>query len=325
MTKRIITIILVLLAIFLLLVGGIWLLGRHTAQKNGSAPLSFRQFLGLSSKAPNATTDQGTLTSDFTDSTTGGNAGGNNPAGGIQGIGGSSGNGSPSGANGSGSIGAGGSGIGTNNVQTSQFTNDTMSPGSGSLGSGSVSSGGGSIISGNGGGTGSGSIGGGGSIGSGGVITSGGGFTTVGIGGTGTGNPGGGTGNVIGGTASCTAADTNISFTPDEIQQLNALQAQFNTLNSKLATSDQVAAELSTYNSYKLEEAKIGELQTFCQASKPLLTDPALKRHVPTPFWHDATQDSDTYTAGNVNSIVDGTNPSSGESFLERILRINLW
>jgi hypothetical protein len=47
MFKRVIKIILILLAIFLFIVGIIWLLGRHGANKTGKTPLSFRQFLGL--------------------------------------------------------------------------------------------------------------------------------------------------------------------------------------------------------------------------------------------------------------------------------------
>ncbi len=324
MTKRIITIILVLLTIFLLIIGGIWLVGRHTATKQGSTPLTFRQFLGLSTTtAPGTGAGQGTLGSLFTAPGSKNNTSGTG-SGGTSGT--TQGTGTSTGSSGDGStpvVSSNPSGSTPNNVQTSQFTNDTLSPSDTGTGNGSSVGTGGTL-------GGSGSIGGTGTVGSGGSIGTSGGFSSggVSVGGgitSGTGTVGGGSGSVIGGQANCTAADTNISFTPDEIAQLNALQAQFNTLNTDLATNDQVAAELATYSSYKLEEAKIAEMQSFCQATAPLLTNPAMQRHVPTPFWHDLTQDTETYTGGAVNNMVDGNSPTAGESFLERILRINLW
>ena len=67
MFKRVIKIILILLAILLVTLGVIWLVGRHAAQKSGQTPLTFRQFLGLGTKsAPANTVPTGTDTSVFT-------------------------------------------------------------------------------------------------------------------------------------------------------------------------------------------------------------------------------------------------------------------
>jgi len=272
--QRILKIILILLAVFFLILGGVWLLGRHAAQKRGTAPLSFRQFLGLGTKQNTAAPAQGTTSATFTSGepvsgTTGatGKIGGNNT-------------------------------LGTpDNYQVSQFTTNTMSPAdigayanTGRLGTATGFGSPGNYVS-------TAAIG-----------------TATALGGVG-----------ASGGISCSATDSAITFTPDEIQQLNALQTRYNAIAANLASNDDVATELSTYTSYKLEEAKIAELQNFCVATTPLLSDPEMKRHVPTPFWHNANQDSETFTAGGVNTTADGTNPTTGESFLERILRINLW
>ncbi len=291
MIKRIITIILILLAFFFVILGGLWLVGRHQATKVGATPLTFREFLGLGTSKKDISIINTPSSSVFTQT------------------------GNPGTTTGTGNANSGTSSVGTDttnggsNVQVSQFTGDTLSPSdnttfntNGSIGSGS--------------GLGTDNLAGAGNgIGS--VSTT----NNTGLGGSSS------TAITAGGLgSSCTAADITLTFTPTEIQQLNALQTQFNAIASNLATNDQLATELANYDSYKLEEAKIAEFQNFCQATLPLLTDPAMQRHVPTPFWHDATQDSDTFTGtGTANATANGNDPTSGESFLERILRINLW
>jgi hypothetical protein len=271
--QRIIKIILILLAVFFLVLGGMWLLGRHAAQKNGTTPLSFRQFLGLSTKQNTATPAQGTTSATFTNGQpVSGNAGSAGT------IGGSNALGTP------------------DNYQVSKFTTNPLSPADNATF------------------TNNGNLGGPNAFGNAGnfVATASAGTTPLGS-------------NGLSGGLNCSATDSAIAFTPDEIQQLNALQARYDAISANLASNDDVATELSSYTSYKLEEAKIAELQNFCAATTPLLSDPEMKRHVPTPFWHNANQDSETFTAGGVNTTADGTNPATGNSFLERILRINLW
>ncbi len=303
MTKRILTIILVLLAVAFLLLGGIWLVGRHEAQKNGTTPLTFRQFLGLGTSAKPASTAGGTLTSTFTN---------------------------PNGATGSGTAdnGIGQTTIGPNgtitstvdNTQVSQFTGSSISPTDNGL-INSATIGGGSPFNGSG------------TIGTGTTLPSG---TPITGGTTGNGSTAGAIAAGLGGT-SCSTADTTITFTASEIQQLNALQAQYNAIAANLATESDAANELSNYNDEKLQEAKIAELQNFCQTNVPLLTDPELRRHVPTPFWHDINQDSETFTLSGITTPVGAAyqplfnapataySNADAASFLERMLRINLW
>ena len=298
MTKRIIKIILVLFVLFLIVLGGVWLFGRQQAKKNGAAPLSFRAFLGLGTKINNANPAQGTLGSTFTPSDQPSSTGLGGTAVGTQGGFGQSGSiGGPNGAN------------GTDNVQVSNFTNDTQS-----LTDNTTFNGTGNV------GTGSG-------IGTGNLAGAGSGLSNSGTTSSSTGgNPttGGATGSGLGG-GQCTAADTAITFTPQEIQQLNVLQSEYNNIAADLATTTDVSAENANYSAYKIEQVKITELENFCQANTPLLTDPALKRHVPTPFWHDATQDNDVYTAAVVSTSANTADPTSARAFLERILRVNLW
>ncbi len=78
MFKKIIKVILILLAIFLIILGVIWLIGRHKAAENGSKPLSFKQFLGIGTELNPAQTTAGSGTSGFNSSTTGGLGNGNN-------------------------------------------------------------------------------------------------------------------------------------------------------------------------------------------------------------------------------------------------------
>lgn len=111
--RRIIKIILVLLAIFFILLIGIWLVGRNTAKKNEQTPLSFRQFLGLGTSTKPENTLPGAGSSTFTNPNDGTNAGG------TTGSGQSSTNGSGNGAGLQGALSA---------PQTSQFTNNGISP-----------------------------------------------------------------------------------------------------------------------------------------------------------------------------------------------------
>lgn len=300
MTKRIIKIILILLAIFFILLGGMWLLGRNQAKKNGTVVLSFKQFLGLSSKTVSTTGNQGTLSSVFT----GGSSTGN-------GLGNTAGSGSGLNGNSTAVTGTGNAGTPDNSTQISQFTTDIFAPdtstynSNGSIGTGNLAGAGSGLGTGNLTGSDNG-------LGNSQTTTSGGTTTS-------------GSGLSASAASACTTADTTITFTAAEIQQLNALQTQYNQISANLASTDDVAAELANYSTYKLEESKIAELQNFCQTNTPLLTDPAYQRHVPTPFWHDSAQDSETFTAGTVSTTSVAPNPQTAESFLERILRINLW
>jgi hypothetical protein len=116
MFKRIIKIILILLAVFLLVLGIIWLIGRHTAEKSGTKVLSFKQFIGLSSKESTSGngSGSGTNSASFTGSGNGSGSGSNNGAG--------------NGANSAGGIGDSGVGDIGDVTNVSNFTGGELAP-----------------------------------------------------------------------------------------------------------------------------------------------------------------------------------------------------
>jgi hypothetical protein len=248
--RRIIKIILILLAVFLITLGVIWLIGRHAAQKNGKTPLSFRQFLGLSTKlSPASTIPGGTDTSLF------------NGAGGTgDGTGGAGGDGSTSGTGRDGSF-KGGAGRGFNdNTRTSQFTNRGFSLTNGTNN----------------------------------------GFQTSGSTST-TGD--GKTGDTADTTTTtdtssannkpiCSTADTTISFTADELTQLNLLQNRFYAIAQSLHTDADVATEIANHDAFAVKADQVTELYNYCESKLPAITDPRLQQHVATPFWNDSSKDS---------------------------------
>ncbi|MEO5646306.1 MAG: hypothetical protein ABIO57_00860 [Candidatus Paceibacterota bacterium] len=253
--NRILKIILTLIAVFFLILGIIWLIGRNKAIKNGAAPLTFRQFLGLSTKKDAAAILPGEGTSQF-------NADGtpkNN-------------NGSTTGANGFGgdgtidTSGLGGIGIGgTGNVNISNFTNGTTSL-AGSFGANNPITGNGSGANG-----------------------------STGTGANGSNNNSGGDANSPGnsnaGSASvCSDDDITIPFTADQLAQLNILQSRFYTLAQTLHNDTDVETELANHDAFKNKADSILELYAYCESKLPAINsnganDPRLKLHIATPFW----------------------------------------
>jgi cytoskeletal protein RodZ len=262
MFKRVIKIILIMLAIFLLILGIMWLIGRHTAQKNGNTPLSFKQFIGLSDKtSSNGTngTGGGTLSSNF------GNNGSNN----------GSGNGNGSGQ-GTGGINGSNTGIGNNN-------GDSNLGGVNGIGSNGIGNGINMVsaptIS---------------------QFTSGGITATNGYGGGAAGNPTTNTTNTGAGTQNnsptttgttvntapiCGTADTTITFTPEELDKLNTLQNRFYTIAQTLHTDADAQAELTNHDAFEIKSQQATELYNQCEALLPALPEPMLQEHIATPFW----------------------------------------
>lgn len=64
--KRIITISVIILVVASIILGGAWLLSRNTAQKNGTAPLSFKEFITGKNGTATQTTKPGSIDSIFT-------------------------------------------------------------------------------------------------------------------------------------------------------------------------------------------------------------------------------------------------------------------
>jgi hypothetical protein len=270
MFKRIIKIILILLAVFLLVLGIIWLIGRHNAEKAGTKTLSFKQFIGLSSKESSTGNGNGSgaLSSNF----------GNN------GSGNGNGSGSGNGSNNNGS----GSGNGSNNngeqswsgvTNTSDFTNGGITPSGNSAGNGN------------------------------GVANTG--PTNNGSGNNSnvsdTGNDSGDTGTIA---PTCGTADTNITFTADELTELNNLQNQFYTLAQTLHTDADVATELANHDAFALKADQVTELYNYCESkitTAPFATSTQLQRRVATPFWDawDLSWNPTTYASTTITPAPD--------------------
>jgi hypothetical protein len=312
--KRVIKIILILLAVFLLTLGIIWLVGRHSAQKNGKTPLTFRQFLGLSTKSSPANTIPGSTDTSLFTSPGAATAGGDG-----------------TGSNGTNGKGAAGKGF-NENTQVSQFTNKGISLTNGA------------------------------NVGL---------QTTTAIGS----NKAAGDNSTITSTSAtstapvCSDADTTISFTADELAQLNQLQNRFYAIAQTLHTDADVATEIANHDAFAVKADQVTELYNYCASKLPLITDPRLQQHVATPFWNDSSTDSLTFLSfandpaqfAHLSSIHDnnpdnkdttgikgpygllsfsspqavpitgsavkGSNPDFSQLIpvVEKILRINLW
>ena len=210
-------------------------------------------------------------------------------------------------------------------VKTTTFTNGGITP-TGTTppdviigsGGGTGGTGGGTGGSGTGGGTGSGGTGGGGS------------------------GPGG-TGVVV--TAQCSDEDTNITFTPDEINRLDNLKNRFYAIAEDLHTDTDVATESSNYDTFKSKATKIEELYNYCINSQVFTsaqatvvaaqpygtvvpgTNGPINYRVPTPFWRDITKDNQAFVhqGSNWQGIFTDTDPTFPERSIEHALRLNLW
>lgn len=164
---------------------------------------------------------------------------------------------------------------------------------------------------------------GGGTIGSGGGVSSGGGVG----GSTGGGSTGGGSGGGVGsggGTTQCSADDTSIEFTPEEIARLQALEARFYALAPALRTDADVQAELANYGSYKLLNQKYAELISYCENKSPLLPN-SINRRVATPLYVDAFASAYFVDGPDADGVIDMLHPVVKFKEIEQFFRISIW
>ena len=270
--KRVITIILIILVVLGVLLGISWLVARKTAQKAGTTPPTFRQFLSIGGSTPSKNPSSSDLSSVFTANPSGSSSGSNSNT------------------------------VPQPGVRISQFTNNTLTPVNNLNDNGN----GGPIIPGDNGG---------------GVGDNG--------GGVGGGDSGGGVGQGGGGPAvpACSDADLNITFTPSELARLQALQNKFYAVAQSIHSDADVATEVANHDAFRAKADQISELYLYCQAKSPLLADATLKKHTPTPYWHDILQDSWTFITadGPVGGTVALDDMNRGQHIIEKILHINLW
>lgn len=306
--KRKLTIITIIILIIALVVGGLWMLARNKATKNGTLPPTFKEFLGIgiSNRPGTGESVDNTLSSDFVNPPEE-----NTPSSGVT--------------------------IQSIPVTTSIFTNSNGSPQSGlglGLGSGGLGlglGGGGTGIG--GGGTGSGGSGSGGTGGGGPTGGGGGGVVIVPPAPSGVLPP------------ECSAAELTINFTPEEIARLNVLKTRFFVIAETLNTDADVNTEISNYDTFKTKSRKLTELKDYCLNSPVYTgaqatvvasqsygtvvpgTNGAINYRVPTPFWHDKDKDNQAFVHQGSNWMGIFSDPDFifPERSIEHALRLNLW
>jgi len=340
--KRITTIILVLLVLAGLLFGVSWYMARRNAEKNGTTPLTFREFLGIGSPAVPGTPVDGELTGEFTDPQRTvkydtNNNGINDWVEDINNNGIIDGN---EDANNNGTL-DGDEDYDNNGVPNRDDTYTQIDPTDG---------------------------GDNGSVTPDDSITDPGGFdddpfTPEGNNPNNGGNPGDGIqpgGNnggddttpdddlgfgdeddipedptVFAGNG-CSAEDLNIVFTAEEITKLKALQTRFNTISATLYGPQAVNDQNAFYDKVGIKRDQIVDLKNFCNNNVSKIPSSSFARRVPTPFYHDSGRDSSTFT-NYLSYFSDHNNgtpsnrkpilshPENLISFFERLLRISIW
>ena len=320
--KRFIKILIIILIIAAIVLGIAWMSSRRTAVKNGAVAPTFRQFLSGETKLTGTPTENpGSLSGSFTEDlepTTTPTTSGSLTAPGTTSSIFTSGTISPSNNTGSGSS-TGSSSTPTNNPGSSGGSTSTpITPGTITTTSGSGTSGTGTPSTTGGSGT-----------------TSGGSgvYTSVSNPPVTPGTTGGGSVDTQTSTSlalQCGSADLTIAFTDTELAKIQALQRRFNAVVELLHTNSDVAIEVSNYDTFLLKEQQLLELKNYCESKEVLLTDPALKTRVATPFWRNPSKDTPNLGGyrggpGPYSGSVNDNNTDFGKRTLEHVLRLNLW
>ncbi len=273
--KKILKIILILIVVFFLILGIIWMIGRNSALKDGKEPLSFRQFLGLSTKKNPTDTIPGETGSDFT---------------GTDGIGtndGTNGNGTDgTGINGGGGININGGG----NVNVSTFTDGTTNPGTGG---GTGTNPGGTDTDGDG-------------------IDDSDERPIEGGGDIGTESPGD---SDTGSEPVCSEEDLNIEFTPAQLAQLNILQTRFYTIAQTLRNDADVETEVANRDAFAIKADNALSLYAYCESKLPYINaaaDNRLEARVATPFWrsYETNPTIPTFVLNKTGLSIAATDPA---------------
>lgn len=145
----------------------------------------------------------------------------------------------------------------------------------------------------------------------------------VGGGGTGGGSTGGGSGG-SGGAVQCSADDTQIEFTPEEIARLQALEQRFYAIASLLHTDSDVQAETANYSSYKILNQKYTELIAYCENKSPLLAT-TTNRRVATPLYTDVSANTYFTDGPAADGVIDMQSSIPKLREIEQFLRISIW
>ena len=107
----------------------------------------------------------------------------------------------------------------------------------------------------------------------------------------------------------CTDADMALDFTPEETAKLADLRSQLQSLNGMLYSVDDLSNQNQNYASLSLLFAKFNEENNYCWAQIARVTSDArtavqqedqpdpklLRNHLPTPYWHDPRYDTKSF------------------------------
>lgn len=157
--------------------------------------------------------------------------------------------------------------------------------------------------------------------------------------------------------AVCSDADVNITFTPDELAKLQALQNRFYAVAQTLHTDADAATALANYSNFKLKQDQLDSLLNYCVAVAPRIGGAPYQNRVPTPFWYNPA-DLPSRTNGNpvqidpatgdpilplpantplgylgvpgqiggsIDVVYRSPGPENGLRSIEQVLRLNLW
>jgi len=131
----------------------------------------------------------------------------------------------------------------------------------------------------------------------------------------------------------CSAEDTNIEFTPSEIARLTQLQALFDNISETLYDDAAAEEQRALYTTFKIKTAQTKDLITFCENKSAQLPS-QMRIRVPTPLYNGGAN-ANTFTNNPIalseyNSSSIGLrpifdHPITAATFVERLLRINIW
>lgn len=113
----------------------------------------------------------------------------------------------------------------------------------------------------------------------------------------------------------CSDEDTNISFTTEELAQLNILQTRFYALAQSLHNDNDVATEVANHDAFTLKANQDLELYAYCETKLPALNqmgDNHLKLHVATPFWRSYYNDATipAYVNARIGKTIPANDPA---------------
>ena len=131
----------------------------------------------------------------------------------------------------------------------------------------------------------------------------------------------------------CSAEDTNIEFTPSEIARLAQLQALFDNISETLYDDAAAEEQRALYTTFKIKTTQTKDLITYCESKSTQLPS-QMRIRVPTPFYNGGANANtftnnpivtSDYNSGSLGRRPIASYPITAATLVERLLRINIW